>query len=332
MADSTLSAIRIKIRRLTQNPSVSNITDDEIDEYVNTFILYDMPNSLRLFSNTVDFKFITQPYIGEYAANTINVDDPLYDFPNKYTSFYGPAYCSGNNLLMTLDKQAFTCAYPLNKTISQLTTGNGITTVYNGTFASYPVLQKSVLITSIDANNTGIALIDVPTYDPFLGYMTTQGTLVEANTSTPAGTIDYVTGDYNIAFPIAPAAGQIIYSQTYPYVPSRPVSLFYYDDTFFVRPIPDQPYEIVLQADILPTQLLVSGDNPDLKFWWQYIAYGAAKKILEDRVDLDGVALIMPEFKQQELFVQRRSINQKSREKVKTIFNTGSYRKLYRRW
>ena len=40
MADSTLNAIRIKIRRITRSPSPSQISDATIDEYVNTFIHY----------------------------------------------------------------------------------------------------------------------------------------------------------------------------------------------------------------------------------------------------------------------------------------------------
>jgi hypothetical protein len=43
MADSTLGAIRTKVRRLTRSPNTAQITDNQIDEYVNTFILYDFP-------------------------------------------------------------------------------------------------------------------------------------------------------------------------------------------------------------------------------------------------------------------------------------------------
>ena len=54
--------------------------------------------------------------------------------------------------------------------------------------------------------------------------------------------------------------------------------------------------------------------------YWQYIAYGAAKKIFEDKMDLDSVQMIMPEFKQQERLCLRRSLIQYTNERTSTIY------------
>ena len=59
---------------------------------------------------------------------------------------------------------------------------------------------------------------------------------------------------------------------------------------------------------------------PELSEYWQYIAYGAAKKIFEDRMDQESVQLIMPEFKEQETLIQRRTIDQQSNERSATIY------------
>jgi hypothetical protein len=59
---------------------------------------------------------------------------------------------------------------------------------------------------------------------------------------------------------------------------------------------------------------------PQLEEWWQYIAYGAAKKIFEDRMDLDSVALILPEYQKQEQLVLRRTIVQNTNERTATIY------------
>ena len=45
MANATLGAIRNKVRLLTHSPSTAQLADADIDQYVNTFILYDFPSS-----------------------------------------------------------------------------------------------------------------------------------------------------------------------------------------------------------------------------------------------------------------------------------------------
>ena len=77
MADSTLTAIRIKIRRLTRSPSQALITDAQIDDYINTFVLYDFPESLRLSTFRTMLTFYTQPNIDTYETNTVDTTAPL---------------------------------------------------------------------------------------------------------------------------------------------------------------------------------------------------------------------------------------------------------------
>ena len=103
-------------------------------------------------------------------------------------------------------------------------------------------------------------------------------------------------------------------------MPSLPQALLFYDNTITVRPIPDQPYEVNLEAYIRPTELLNSTDQPQIAQWWQYIAYGTAKKIFEDRMDLESVQLIMPEFMNQQSLVIRKTILLNTNDRVSTIY------------
>jgi hypothetical protein len=96
--------------------------------------------------------------------------------------------------------------------------------------------------------------------------------------------------------------------------------MLYYDEKFTLRPVPDDAYQVQVDAYIRPTELLASNQSPDLEQWWQYIAYGAAKKILEDRMDMDTVAQILPEFKQQERLVLRKTIVTQTKERVATLY------------
>jgi hypothetical protein len=98
----------------------------------------------------------------------------------------------------------------------------------------------------------------------------------------------------------------------------------FFDTSFIFRPVPDKVYQVNVEVDMRPTELLALGQNPDLNQWWQYISYGAAKKIFEDRMDLDSVQQIMPEFKQQERLALRTTINQQTKDRVSTIY-TGQY-------
>jgi hypothetical protein len=74
------------------------------------------------------------------------------------------------------------------------------------------------------------------------------------------------------------------------------------------------------QVYVRPDALLASGQAPELEEWWQYIAYGAAKKIFEDRMDMDSVQQILPEFNQQQRLCLRRTIVQNSNTRVATIY------------
>ena len=59
MAD--FSTIETKIRRITKSPSSSQLTSDQIKDYVNDFILNDMPERLRVINLVKQFTFYTQP-------------------------------------------------------------------------------------------------------------------------------------------------------------------------------------------------------------------------------------------------------------------------------
>jgi hypothetical protein len=309
---STLSDIRIKVRKLTRSPSINQISDAVINDYINTFVLYDFPEHLRMFYLRTTLTFYTSPYIDTYTTNTTNVNDPLYNFKNQYISTGTPVYIAGFPAYYTQSREQFYNIYPIINSISTIgSVGDGVTTNFTGTLSAVPVLAGKVTFSSVDFNNDGLALADDGN-----GNLLAPG----FGATTPASTINYITGDYVLNFPFAPGVGVAINSMTVPYAPSRPQGICFFQDSFIVRPVPDQPYPINLEVFTRPTELLSNNQMPDLAEWWQYIAYGAAKKILEDRMDPDTVAIIMPEFKKQETMMLRRSLVQMSNERTATIF------------
>lgn len=308
MADSTLAAIRAKIRRLARSPSESQITTEEIDEYVNTFVLYDFPEQLRLFALRDTFTFYTQPNVDTYESSVI-VGDPLYNFKNEYITVHDPVYVAGRRVFLSQSREQFYGLYPMTNSISDTgSTGDGFQVLFTGTLSTIPVLRSSVIFNSIDINGNGIKV-----YDNGAGILTGDG----------IGTIDYITGAWSVTFNTAPEAAEVIYSQTIPYQAALPSAILYFANKFVVRPVPDKVYAVNMEVYKRPTELLAAGNSPDLEQWWQYIALASAIKIFYDRSDIDSVERIMPEYKNQEILVLRRTIVQQTKERTATIYTDG---------
>jgi len=298
MADSTLAAVRTKVRRLTRSPSTTQLSNADIDEYVNTFIQYDFPEHLKLHTLRDNFVFYTEPDVDTYGTGVVD--------PDVYINTDKPVYVAGRPVVFSQSQEQFYNMYPKQNQISSIgTTGDGVTVAFNGTLSAIPVLKNHVMFSSIDATNDGLEL-----HDDGAGNLTGDGN----------GTINYLTGAYTLNFGVAPAAGTAIESQTVPYRAAQPDTILYFKNEIIMRPVPDKPYRVELQVYIRPTELLAAGNSPDLEQWWQYIAYGAAKKVFEDRSDLESTALLMPEFKKQEALVLRRAIVQQTKERTSTIY------------
>lgn len=336
---STLQQIRNKARRLSRRMSSNQLSDTELDNYINTFVLYDFPEHLRLFNLHTTFSFYTQPYVDVYESSD-DTTNALYNFKNKYITVNPPVYVAGYQALYLQSQDQFFGIYPKLCSITSIgTNGNGVKFTFAGVINSFQsntslingqvisLLQNNVLFDSIATNNTGIAMIDYPISNS-IGNLYVPGdltTLTSTSVQDPLNYINYITGQFVVTFggtltPIAPGAGQPINSQTVPQQPTRPAAMLYYEGKFTMRPVPDQVYKVQMEAYARPTELLVGTDIPNLSEWWQYIAYGAAKKILEDVNDLDGVAQMMPEFKKQEALINRRTIVQQTNQRTSTIY------------
>jgi len=113
--------------------------------------------------------------------------------------------------------------------------------------------------------------------------------------------------------------------QVVPYTCSKPVSILYTENSFILRPVPDAVYRVEVSTSKRPSYLLTADTMPELAEWSQYIAYGASIKLLQDRLDMDAVAMLTPEFKNQEMLINRRKIIQNAQKRVATIYmNNGN--------
>jgi hypothetical protein len=335
MPDSTLSTlaqIKTKVRRLTRSMSEQQLSDAELENYINTAVLYDFPEHLRHFNLKTTFSFYTEPYVAVYENNTTDTSNPLYNFKNRYLTFNPPAYISGYQVLWSESENQFYGIYPKINSIITLNTGDGSTTSFSGnintSLNSQPssgavglIVAGSILFESQDLNGLGISLIDYPNPTPsnIMGALAPVG-YTGSLVGYPYGSINYLTGDYTATFASAPASAANINVQCQFAQPSIPQTILFYDGKFTLGPIPDQVYKVTIEAYIRPTELLNDTQEPELSEWWQFISYLAAKKIFEDRMDLESVQMILPEFRNQMNLINRRTIVQQTTQRTQTIY------------
>lgn len=366
MAASTLSEIRVLVRQLCNAVSPAQLSDSTIDFACNTFIAYDFPYHVHLKKLKTTVTWYTQAFVETYFCDALlPTTHPLYDFENRYSLVEEPIYISGVQCFFTQDRTQFFNRFSQNEYIENFTLGNGVATNYTGFFGSgsatslygaastrATIAQNSVIFTAVVNGHTDpvnpaldtydtVTIIDIPTRNivpAAQGYASnaTTGTLVNAATQVACGTVNYITGQYSVTFPLPPVNGTQVTRQSYPYAAAQPTAVLFHElsriendvvvnnKAFTLRPIPDRSYAINMEVYRNPVELLAAGNSPELNQWWQYIAYGAAKKIMERRSDADGVQRIMQEFKEQELLVLRRTIIQQASQRSDTIYAQGS--------
>lgn len=346
---TTLAAIETKVRRLTRSPSTAQLSQADLDNYINTFVIYDFPEHLRTFNLRTPFSFYTNPGqdvyntdIASFAGATANI---MYNFQNLYLTVHPPFYIAGFQAFFTQSREQFFGIYPrVNNILFTGINGDGTPGPFTGVVNTQQLLpgatnqllgllQNQVLFNCVGTNGVGLALVDVPVVDPATGYKTLNGNLYDPNSAayqaviatpptvvTPANTINYITGVFTLTFSANTLANAPINSQTVPQNLALSQAVLYYNNEFTIRPVPDQSYRVNFEVYQRPTALLAGGQSPELEEYWQYIAYGAAKKIFEDKMDLESVQMIMPEFKQQERLVLRRTLVQNTNERTATIY------------
>lgn len=141
--------------------------------------------------------------------------------------------------------------------------------------------------------------------------------------STTENTVNYATGVVNITFPDAPPAGVPIQVQCYFYEQGIPRSVLFYNNTITIRPPPNTQYLVELGAYLSPAAFLQTGEALPFGYMAEYLARGAARKILSDTGDVEQFMFYEPLFREQELLVWKRSQRIFTADRTQTIFSSG---------
>jgi len=317
LPDSTLVAIRLKVRRITKAPSSQQITDPQIDSYINTYYMIDFPEELRLKSLFTNYDFTTQANVDEYALPT---GSSATGGADGFISVEPPIYIDGYQSFYSQSQSQFYTLYPKIAVTADLTTATGATNyTFTASAQTYnvPFLPGELVIFSQDSNGNTLSIHAEPQTAPVNDFV---WNLVGDVDPLGTNTVNYVTGDIDLTWNSAPAVGESIQMQYVPYEPSRPLAVLFYNNNFILRPVPDAAYKVSIAAYKTPTSLMNSTDAPEIQQWWQLIAFGAALKIFEDRGDLKSRTEYYPLYDEQLRFALRRTLVQQTNERTATIY------------
>src|ERR1700676_617955 len=138
------------------------------------------------------------------------------------------------------------------------------------------------------------------------------------------GTVNYITTQIDVTFPVPPQPGSMINIWAATYQSGRPYNILFWNNEITIRPVPDNIYMVELEAFQTPSQFLQTSDLPILNQWAQYIGYGTAMEILRQRQDMEGVENLREGFMRQEgLVLERQAVQEITFPNI-TLFNSTS--------
>ena len=327
-ADSTLVAIRKKVRRLTASSSESALSTNDIDQYVNTFYNQDFPYAIKLDQMRSVYTFYTRPNISRYPLDV-----------NYNQGIRAPVYFEGIQGKFFKDRNSFYSMWPRFPTQFQPISGDGTTQVFSFTIPG-PFLPFEVVLGGVDISGVAISVADdgngnlylqnpnpIVSNPPYTSPVPGMKNLNEQNPGQNLviylGSVDYVAGTFSIDFSkgnVTPASGTVMTLWVSQYQTGRPYCLLFWNNYFEVRPVPKLIHKVEVETYLTPVQFLNSTDNPIINQWWQYIAIGAAIKVLEDRQDMEGIENLSKLFDRQEALVLERQGVEEIGQRNTTIY------------
>jgi Ubiquitin-activating enzyme E1 FCCH domain len=226
-------------------------------------------------------------------------------------------FVDANNFLLNVDSTGYGV---------YVSGGAWTSSIYYGTVSNIPFLRS--VNTDITNNPNKISIVPnvLITANTTTGTMNVyddgNGSLI-GDVLNSNGVINYQTGIIqNLTFSQAIPDGNPIYIQYIPIVLNRPEGILFFQNQFTLRPVPDRGYTIELVAYRRPSQALAKANNfyPELTEWWETIAYGAAKKWYEKKLDPEGIAMMDKGLSERYALNDTRTYAQLGKQRCSTIF------------
>lgn len=220
-----------------------------------------------------------------------------------------------------------------------ISTGSNIDPIFGTTLnTSIPSTSifPAIYITSVDTEgnslvvqDSGQFLFEAGNNQPNFGLLMNPGaapfgysTLTGGYSST-LNTINYLTGSGNVTFNAPPASGANISAQAFLFQCGLPRGILYYNNIITLRSPPDRQYLVELDAYLSPAAFFNTNSAIPFGYMSEYIARGAARKILSDTGDVEQFMFYEPLFREQENLVWKRSQRQFTASRTQTIYSQG---------
>lgn len=194
-------------------------------------------------------------------------------------------------------------------------------------------VYSAVYFTATGANGQNIVVADSGQFlsdntdSNLYGLLMSPGNAPLGNTalvggySTTLNTINYTLGTAVVTFPEAIPEGTPIQAECYFLQQGIPRAVLFYNNTLTLRPPANTQYLVELDAYLTPAAFLNTSSAIPFGYMAEYIARGAARKILADTGDIEQFQFYEPLFKEQETLVWKRSQRQFTSTRTPTIFS-----------
>lgn len=330
-----LSNVIVYVRRIIKTPSDQVISDDLIADYINRFYVLEMPERLQLFELARQYTFETVANRFEYQAPFFLDQNGLSTGIPQYQNFRPPCYCDGVQMGFFQNNEQFYNVYPELVLNEVPLLGDGGVGPYDINLSRSPILRgftddlgnllPYVYITAQELDGTPMYVVD----NGLGQLLQTDGSFQFGPNGPPqapvllaGSTVDYVNGVITgIIFPEQVPADSPINLQTSPYSAGFPRIMLFYNNIFKLYPVPDRAYKVQIDAQITPAAFLTTESAVPFTYMAEYLARGAARKILSDNGDYDQFQFYEPLFREQENLVLRRTSRQRAVMRTPTIFS-----------
>ncbi len=256
--------------------------------------------------------------IGDGMTSNFTFSLPFFPAIPGHLDITGVINVTGG--ILPIADPIFTNAFPLTADgkifIPTTSFYPGVFITYQNDFGANTVITDSgiFLSTATDSQLHGLLMqTGIPTF----GNLPLSGNAY----STTLNTVNYQTGVVNVTFPTPPPLGINIQCQCYFYEQGIPRSLLFYNNCLTIRPPPNISYLVELDAYLTPAAFLSTSSAFPFGYMSEYIARGAARKILSDTGDMEQFMFYEPLFKEQETLVWKRSQRQFTTSRTGTIFS-----------
>lgn len=339
MTVGILQDIIEKARTVSASGNSDQVTDEKIIKYLNSFYLYDLPDDLRVLKLQ-----------DVYTFNTIQgVDVYPFDF-DSWSTVSQPAYIAKEQVALYQQRDLFDGFHGYTQSNETFDTGDGTTGPYSGNTVSFPIrrsIYNNPMVDTPTAATTAFPSGYPPTFNSS-NISRIQNILITFNTATSTrhvtddgagnligdcaagGTIDYLTGAIaNLTFNDAVPDGNDINVQYTQTAFGRPSAILFYQNQFVLSSVPDAGYTVEIEAYREPSQALLGttsntafdlSGRPEEIGWWELLAFGVAKKLYQDRLDMDGVQMMQAFIDEQISQARTKTYGQLGMRQVSTMF------------